>query len=267
MKNSKLRSQILQISEGVLANITDVILFQIYFGLATATSGGGPNSRKVWRDYYDAEMMLSELNYDSLKRALYRLKSQNLIEYVKEESITIPKVTKLGWERLKSTVPKYQAERPWDGKIYLITYDIPENRKGDREKLRQQIRKLGCGMLQASVWLTLYNPREILKELVAKENLEGSIIVSAVGRDGNIGQTDLKDLTAEIYNLYELNERYQEFLEKYHSKKTAKNAPTQVALDYLAILKDDPQLPFELLPRDWQGDEAYTIFRRLTAQK
>jgi len=267
MRNQKLRRKILEATEGVLATATDVMLSELFFGLATITSGGGPTSRKAWRDAYAADEMLSEINYVTLKRAFYHLKRRGLIELVKEEALTIPKITEHGRKRLESVLPQYYSERPWDRKIYLITYDIPEDRRTDREKLRRHLKKIGCGMLQASVWLTPYNPRDILNEVIRKERIAGSIIISDVGKDGSIGQRTLKELVADVYNLHGINSDYRDFTEKYSKKTDPEVSPMQIAIEFFAVLKEDPQLPFELLPLGWQGGEAYDLFKKLTGEE
>ncbi len=63
----------------------------------------------------------------------------------------------------------------------------------------------------------------------------------------------------EIYNLDELNDRYKKLLYEFSKGKKDASVDT-VASHYLSILKDDPQLPFELLPTDWRGDEAYELY-------
>ncbi|MBU1327173.1 hypothetical protein KKB64_04890 [Patescibacteria group bacterium] len=35
------------------------------------------------------------------------------------------------------------------------------------------------------------------------------------------------------------------------------------ATRYLSILRDDPQLPFQLLPDNWLGLKAYQLYRKI----
>jgi len=109
-------------------------------------------------------------------------------------------------------------------------------------------------MLQESVWVTPYNPIDTLRSFIDKEGLTGTVIVSALGKDSSIGEEDLVSLLVRIYGLKTLNIRYTTWVGVYR-----KNDIDQGGLiAYLSILKDDPQLPFELLPSWWKGDEAYT---------
>ena len=47
-----------------------------------------------------------------------------------------------------------QWKRRWDGRWRLVVFDVPEGRRGLRDKLRAQLRRRGFGYLQHSVWIT-----------------------------------------------------------------------------------------------------------------
>lgn len=196
--------------------------------------------------------MFNEVNYESIKRAYRYLAKKGLIEFIKEKG-TLPKITDEGKKKLMSILPIYNKTRTWDGRVYLIIYDIPKNKNRTRDSLREYLKTIGCGMLQNSVWLTPYNPKKLVEEFMDKYDLEfDAVIVSSIGKDGTIGELELSDLVVKVYKLESLNARYQEFID------------TKNPLQFLSTLKDDPQLPFDLLPDWWIGDEANDIFNKLT---
>lgn len=43
--------------------------------------------------------------------------------------------------------------------------------------------------------------------------------------------------------------------------KQKKLTGVQLIINYLSILKKDPQLPFELIPDGWWGEVAYDIYK------
>jgi DNA-binding transcriptional regulator PaaX len=136
--------------------------------------------------------------------------------------------------------------------MHVITYDIPEKQSNDRKKLRQYLRIIGCGLLQESVWITPYNPIDILRNFIKDKQLNGNIIiVSDIGKDGSIGEEDLHAMIIRVYRLEEINKRYEFWL------KDNNHIDHGSMIEYLFILKDDPQLPFALLPSWWKGDSAY----------
>ncbi len=120
-------------------------------------------------------------------------------------------------------------------------------------------------MLQASVWLTPYNPKEVLREFIEERKLAGQVLISDLGEDGSIGEEDLRELVVRVYNLEDLENRYVEFIQKWGGKKKLNDSEkTRIYFAFTSILMGDPQLPFELLPEDWAGNNAYKLFRFLT---
>lgn len=253
MKNKKIKKLVFKLSEGLLSSVTDLLLLQFY--LFGSSVGKGRTSRGAYLAVQEATKDLEEFNYCTLKLCFDYLKRKGLIRTLKG-----PLITQFGKKRLNNIVPEYQQRRTWDKVIYLVTYDILETKRNYRNQLREILQKLGAAPLQASVWLTPYNPEKILREFSSTPGFAGEIIVSCVGKDGYIGEEQLGDLIYRIYNLDKINQQYQQFIDQYKQSHDKWNA----AVMYLSVLRDDPQLPFELLADDWVGDQAYLIYKNLT---
>lgn len=130
--------------------------------------------------------------------------------------------------------------------------------------LRDYIKTIGCGMLQESVWLTSYNPKTLIEDFIKRLGMEENlIIISSIGKDGTVGEMNIKDLIERVFKLEDLNEDYYDFISWVRSEKPEKS---HVVSRYLLILKNDPQVPFKLLPDDWVGKEAYELFQSYSKQ-
>lgn len=257
MKKSRYKRAALRASEGLLSTVTDLILFQVYF--ISASVGKTHTSRGVYQTLGEASDVLEEINFKTFQQAFNRLRRKGLIETVKEQAYFKPQITADGQKRLGEIIPTYKIKRIWDNRIYLITYDVAEERRSDRDILREMLKRIGCAYLQNSVWLTPYNPRGVLESFVEEHNLHGSIIVSDTGTNGAVGGESIKGLITRVYNLDNLNKDYSVFLKEFSGSR--KNAPKEsIAFHYLSLLSRDPQLPFELLPSAWLGDEAYALY-------
>lgn len=260
MGQREITEKIRGLSEGIFSSVVDLVLFSIYFGFEFASAG---YSAKSWKSTEKALEDLSELNYLTIRRGLYYLKQKGFVKTIKQvvgEEITLPRITKEGKQRLKALIPSYREKRTWDGRIYLITYDIPINNNAQRDSLRDFLKKIGCAALQKSIWISPYNPKQLIKDFVRENNLdENLILISSLEKEGTIGNTTLPRLLNQIYKLEELNERYKAFLNLVG--KGVIKTKEQIAFSYLAILRDDPQIPFELLPPGWKGDKAYQVFK------
>lgn len=256
-----LKDKISEKTEGLLSNIIDIALWELFYLSEVGTSF---SSRATWTANYKADRLLEEINYNSLKEALKRAKKQGLVQFKGQRKGAVPEITQEGKRRLEAILPHYDKKRVWDGRIYLVTYDIPETKKRDRELLREYLKRIGAGMVQESVWLTPYDPRETLREFLDTYQLRGLVLISILGKDSSIGDESLESLIQRVYKLDRLNKRYREFIETLSDKQTP---VSQIYFSFLSILKEDPQLPFSLLPGDWLGDKAYKLFERLTSLK
>lgn len=237
------------LSEGLFSHAVDMALWStVYFlDISMPSSKNG----KVWRAEMAADSFLGQVNYTVIKTAIFTAKRRGWI--IKSKRHAWPQITEEGRRRLSSVVPTYDQKRLWDKCMHVVTYDIPEKRSEDRYFLRQQLRSIGCGRLQDSVWITPYNPIDTLRSFIEEKRLSGTIIVSDVGQGGSIGEESVHELVTRVYNLEELNKRYEDWLVDIDETGVTHWS----VVKFLAILQDDPQLPFSLLPFWWKGDKAY----------
>lgn len=254
MDRKRLKESILKISEEIFGELVDILLWEIVFLGASSVNF----SRQTWQARVESDKFLEQVNFETIKNAIANARQKGFIKKANHKRVW-PEITEEGKRRLKELVPHYDEKRVWDERVYLITYDIPEEKKSSRELLRAFLRRIGCGMVQESVWLTPYNLKEVLEEFIRQRNLVGNILISDIGEDGSVGEEDLKTLIARIYKLNDLNDQYKKFIKKYKDKE--KSDKIQMTFEYLSILRKDSQLPFSLLPSDWVGEKAYRLYK------
>lgn len=239
----------LALTEGVFSHAVDMTLWvMVYFGELSMPFG---TYGKSWRAITAADRFLQEVNYGVIKNAIVTARRYGYLSKTTGRK-SWPTITEEGKKRLASVIPRYDEVRVWDGRLHLITYDIPEVRADDRYMLREYIKRIGCGRLQDSVWITPYNPIDLIRSFVQNRGLSGTIIVSDVGKDGAVGDEDVRALISHVYNLESLNDRYTTWLDE-----TEDRVDHWAVVQFLSILKDDPQLPFAIMPPAWKGDIAY----------
>lgn len=248
----------LDIAEGVFSHTVDLMLWYSIF--AAELSIPFQTNGKPFRAAIAADKFLNTVNYDVIKHAVITAKHRGWI--TRRSRHAIPEITIEGKKRLAAAIPQYDPVRTWDGRMHLVTYDIPEKRKDDRHMLRQYLRRIGCGRLQDSVWITPYNPIDTVRMFLEERDLSGTVVVSDLGQDGAIGEEDLRSLIVRVYKLESINEQYEVWL----TDGDKKDIDHWMAVQYLSILADDPQLPFPLLPPWWQGDRAYKKIHPLLAK-
>ncbi len=257
MRGRAARKLIVHATEGVFSTLTDVVLSEIFFFLLMT---GARSSYDVYRASEEARRLIDErINYTTIKQTLYNLTRKGLIKRSPKRSAVELEITDLGKKRINALFPTYHENRPWDGYMYLISYDIPVKTNEKRALLREYLRRIGCALLQESFWITPYAPQHIIKEYTEEHNIPGTVLVSKLGKDGTIGDESFEDLIRRVYHLDDLANRYTSFIDAYEGN--TKTSLFELSLAYFAILKDDPQLPFELLPKHFPAARAWNLFR------
>ena len=253
-KNGK--ASIIKFTDGVLEKAVDLVLVSVLYSFEFTSSG----YNKRWTAEVRTDEAFSELNYQSIKRAARYLKQEGLVKTTKGKSAN-PELTQRGKRKVDQIIPKYDIERTWEGRLFLITYDIPESKKARRNMLRNELRKFGSIPLQKSVWISAYNPKKVINKLVNEYKLDGLILISTLGPESSVGEYKVGDIAKKVYRLDKLNKKYKKFIVEAGIGKTPKH---RIVFKYLSILNEDPQLPFDLLPEEWLGENAYQVFKRIT---
>lgn len=253
-RTRKIKEKVVDISCGLLAGTTELFLFCLVQSFNVGKYGGR-TSWAIERSIGDSidEVASLGISKETVKKTIWNLTHK---KFIKRKNGGKIEITKEGVKKLSELIPVYREKREWNSHLYLIIYDIKEIKKQERNILRSYLKKLGCGLLQNSVWLTPYNPKKILHDFIEEKNLAGSVIVSDIGKDGSIGEEKLDELIKRVYQLDKLNLRYKELIDLIEGKKLSK---IQAEFQYLSILQDDPQLPLEILPGDWLGDRAFHL--------
>ena len=183
----------------------------------------------------------------------------------------------------EGTLRIYQPRRdPWDGRWHLLHYSMPEKRRHLRHRLRQQLVWMGFGRLGPGVWIS---PRDLHQDVTAvAERLSIAGQVSLFSGE-YLGLSNLETLVNQCWGLKELNQAYQDFINRHqtdwqHFTDQANNGAIHphtafirrflLVHEYRSFPYVDPNLPPELLPNDWLGNDAVHLFQdyaALLAQK
>lgn len=253
MPRSEISELIQKFSNNLVTSTSDLMLLAVYFDFPFQYDGGINGHEQGAFDAYH------QIRPNTLKRAFVHLRQKGLLEADSSKTHR-HKLTELGLKEIDRIVPRYYKERNWDGKLYIVTYDLPVEKNSDRNAFRAYLKSIRSGMLQHSVWVSVYNPKDQIREYLDNKGLSRElVIVSSVGDDGYIGNMDFKQVVNKVYGLDKLNERYRGFLHMVSEGVTKE----WTVFVYLSILKDDPQVPFDLQPEDWAGYEAFEKYNQI----
>jgi DNA-binding transcriptional regulator PaaX len=258
----ELKRKVINITNGIFETATDLVLFTMFCALSSPGKSG--TSRGVHKTAKEADEILETINYKSIKSAIYGLKRRGLIKTARQ-ALLEPKITKAGLERITESIPSYKTKRVWDKMIYLISYDIPREDNWYRTQLRYLLRGFGAAPIHHSLYITPYNPKGILETFIQEKGTAGDILISNLTEDSQIGEENtIQELLWKYFGLESVNESYRDFINKYKNIPLYRAPKVKITLDFLSIVRHDPQLPFETLPSYYLGDKAYLLYRRLT---
>lgn len=258
-KSIKTANLISRITGELATTVMDLVV------LSAAFTGGlilfGPSGKDLYAEkkLNDAlrmsSLMYKKWNKSSFRKAVGRAMGNGLLKKVEYGfGLTVE-----GEKRLRTILPEYKRPKPWDGKLWLIAYDIPNKKRQTRDKLREWLMEIGCRALQESIWLSIKDPTPWIKDYSAG-NKKGSIIVSCLGKDGSVGGESLQGLLNRIFGLAKLNKEYLKWIESSDKYSDDGERKMGLAFRYLFLLRQDPMIPKELLPSDWAGEKAMDIF-------
>lgn len=144
--------------------------------LAAAVVGGVilvaamiPNAARLLR-YMPGYKKGARFNHQA-KTALGRLATKGLITFEERDGKRYARVTETGEQLLKlESMREASARRPkrWDGRWRVVIFDIPERRRGIRNRLRLFMQEYGFVRLQDSVWIYPYDCEDLIA--LAKAN-------------------------------------------------------------------------------------------------
>lgn len=236
--------RVAEYTSGIATNASDLMLLAIRFNL----------------DLQDGGSNISEIGFSSLKRSLIHLKSKGFITESSENK-TGYTLTEAGFREVEKFAPHYREERNWDGRVYLINYDLPVTKNTARNSFRDFIKEgLTCGMLQHSLWLTAYDPRQKLASYINDNQLARElVIVSSMNIDTEMYPYQVPNLIEQAFRLNSLNEEYRNYISMVESDPNISRE--RKIFGFLKILNKDPQVPFDLQPQEWAGYRAYEIFK------
>lgn len=247
-----------EISAGLFATGIDLVLLAASFGFNWMDTTS--YHRKDPTDMFIDTLKLAGIFQEKMLTAcLAYAKAKGYLRGDRQDV----RLTSSGRRRLVRSLPVYRDRRPWDGRLHLITYDIKESSRAKRFRLIAWLKQHQAIMLQKSVWVSVKDlSRDLYRENVIYHD-EGAVLSSSLKSGEGISGKTIKELAEKWYVLDELNRRYEMWLSAARARRKNKQSLFFLKMRYLKILREDPQLPRELLLANWLGDKAYHLYKSI----
>jgi len=167
----------------------------------------------------------------------------------------------------------YQPRRgTWNGMWCLLTYAIPETKRAHRDRLRKQLAWLGFGALGGGTYISPRDVRSQTAALVAEHGVTRFTRIFTAQFEGPVA---VGDLVRRCWQLESIARHYDAFVKHYQRlyvrdaalRRKRALSDDDAFVHRFALTHDfrrfpfiDPNLPAELLPRNWSGARARELF-------
>lgn len=144
-----------------------IILGTIYGVGLISTALIAPKMIKIISKF-EPEFLKKKNSKYSFNRSLSNLRTNGFIVYEKTEKGSFARLTPKGEAKLRQVqLEDYKIKKPmrWDGKWRMLIFDIREERKNTRDKIRRTLMRIGFVRLQDSVWVYPYDCEDLINLL------------------------------------------------------------------------------------------------------
>jgi phenylacetic acid degradation operon negative regulatory protein len=206
-----------------------------------------------------------------VRTAVFRLVQDDWLVSRKEGRRSYYALSPAGFNQYQRAARRiYTSKLPdWDGVWTLVIPSFVHEEM--REPLRSGLLWQGFGLLSSGVFAMPSQNRKSLDELIDELGVRDSVVIMTARADNSTNGDALQRQVMERWNLAELDEQYQSFLDRYrpvHLYLSEIDAPdperafllrTLLIHDYRRILLRDPELPPDMLPNEWTGFDAQIV--------
>ena len=164
----------------------------------------------------------------------------------------------------------HREPRPWDGRWLLLYVSVPESQRDLRHRMRTRLGWAGFASIGSGTWVSPWIDRETEAREVLDDLGLASAARSFIAHPGGIG--NVNEMVTSTWPLGEIGAGYDAFLERFGAAPAAESGydafVNQVRLvhEWRRFPFLDPDLPGDLLPRDWSGYRAAELFHHLHEQ-
>jgi phenylacetic acid degradation operon negative regulatory protein len=243
-------------------------LITTIFGDAIAPRGG-----TVWLGSLINTMADFGISERLVRTSVFRLTKDGWLQSQQIGRRSYYSLTDNGREKFEQATHRIygQPVDHWDGEWCLLLLSGLDT--ATKDIVRRECSWLGFGPLSANV---LAHPSPDISDLDVSLRRLGVADSLVVMRGQTIrGDTAMRELTHNCWNLHDIDTRYFEFVQRFRpvyralsGKRPATNREaflvrTLLIQEYRKVLLRDPWLPAELLPAAWHGAAAYQLCRNL----
>jgi phenylacetic acid degradation operon negative regulatory protein len=207
---------------------------------------------------------------NALRTALSRMTREGWLAAARDGGPPRYRLSQRGRELIEEGIHRiYGGHRAaWDGRWLLVSYSLPEPRRGQRDRLRQGLSFLGLGSLGNGLFVSPHDLRAQVRDLIRRYGVEREVTM----HHGTLEwPADPAQVVARAWDLGRLGARYADFLARIDRDVEGGPPPDDreafrrrflLTHEFRRFPFSDPDLPDALLPDGWVGTAAREAFLR-----
>jgi len=161
----------------------------------------------------------------------------------------------------------------WNGYWSVVVYFIPEEKREARDTLRQELTWMGYGPLSTATWISPHDLSKEVEGLAKKLKIKEYV---QIFQAKHLGFSNPKTIISHCWDLDRIHKRYAGFIAEHRAKldehrerlKNGENIePSEFFTERFKLIHEyrrlpyfDPDLPEELLPKNWLRSQASAMF-------
>jgi phenylacetic acid degradation operon negative regulatory protein len=181
-------------------------------------------------------------------------------------------------ERTRLAYEQDAAGRGWDRRWHLVAFAVPERRRAARDAFRDHLLASGGAAVQNGLYVSPHGWEDAVRREAARVEVDPFVTLAVTDELEVGGVTDPRELARTLWDLDDLAERYQSFIDLYRNVPEALESMRKrherltetdflpgallIGMKFNECFERDPLLPPELLPRPWPGREARDLLLR-----
>ena len=211
-------------------------------------------------------------NKTSMRQTLYRMEADGALGSRKVGRVKYYRPAVSAQQEIEAGLHKFfgTSEAQWNGEWTIVRFLFDAARRTARERIRAVLAADGFAALGSGVFV---HPRDRSHRVLKAVTASGLSKNVAVFRGKRLGDEPDIDVVKRLWNLNEIQQGYTDFLTLFSGLQSfdaddltsLQHFAVRFALvfEYLEVAWTDPELPPELLPKNWKGDDARTLAKTL----
>ncbi len=243
---------------------TELFLYHLLWTFETAAR---PGFRKM------GETFESWAYQNGLLWQVHRLEASKFLEKQKGPSDVrlFVRLTREGRLRaLGGRDPEECWKMPWDGRWWVVLFDLPRREAALRRKVLRRLTEEGLGCLQGSVWISPRKPQTL--DFIEKDKGKCCRQLILLESETHHVQTD-REMVDAAWSFSKINKNYQqhldllnEFPERPASAAELLEWSRRENEAWLQSVRIDPLLPKALWPKGYLGQKAWNARKAVMAK-